>query len=53
MMGKILDDGQEPQDAAKAWIKENPDALGPWLDGVTTLQGEPGLPVVKASLGLD
>ena len=52
MMGKILDDGESGPDAAEAWIKENPDALGPWLDGVTTLAGEPGLPAVKAALGL-
>lgn len=52
MMGKILDDGLEPKAAAKAWIKANPQALGPWLEGVTTLDGKPGLPAVKASLGL-
>ena len=52
MMGKILDDGESGPDAAAAWIKENPDALGPWLEGVTTLSGEPGLPAVQAALGL-
>lgn len=52
MMGKILDEGQEPNAAAKAWLKAHPDALGPWLDGVTTLDGKPGLPAVKAALGL-
>ncbi|TCK30283.1 glycine betaine/proline transport system substrate-binding protein [Ancylobacter aquaticus] len=52
MMGKILDDGQTPEAAAKSWIKANPAALGPWLDGVTTLDGKPGLPAVKSSLGL-
>ncbi|MCJ8144246.1 choline ABC transporter substrate-binding protein [Ancylobacter sp. A5.8] len=52
MMGKILDQGLEPDAAAKAWIKANPAALGPWLEGVTTLDGQPGLPAVKASLGL-
>jgi glycine betaine/proline transport system substrate-binding protein len=52
MMGKILDDGMSPADAAKVWLAQNPDALGPWLDGVTTLDGEPGLPAVNAALGL-
>ncbi|MCT7374276.1 choline ABC transporter substrate-binding protein [Chelativorans salis] len=52
MMGKILDDGQEPQAAAADWLKEQPEVLGPWLDGITTLDGEPGLPAVKAALGL-
>jgi glycine betaine/proline transport system substrate-binding protein len=52
MMGKILDDGEEPAAAAKAWLAANPDAITPWLEGVTTLGGEPGLPAVKAALGL-
>ncbi len=52
IMGKILDDGQEPQAAAADWLKEKPEVLDPWLDGVTTLDGEPGLPAVKAALGL-
>jgi glycine betaine/proline transport system substrate-binding protein len=52
MMGKILDDGEDPADAAEAWLKENPDALGPWLENVTTLSGEPGLPAVQSALGL-
>jgi glycine betaine/proline transport system substrate-binding protein len=52
MMGLILDDGEKADDAAAAWIKENPGRLDPWLDGVTTFDGQPGLPAVKAALGL-
>jgi len=52
MMGKILDDGMEASAAAKAWLKANPAALGPWLEGVTTFDGKPGLPAVKTALGL-
>ncbi|MGA0561476.1 choline ABC transporter substrate-binding protein [Ancylobacter sp. VNQ12] len=52
MMGKILDEGQEPKAAATGWLKAHPDALGPWLAGVTTFDGKPGLPAVKAALGL-
>ncbi|WP_048648421.1 choline ABC transporter substrate-binding protein [Nitratireductor soli] len=52
IMGKILDDGQEPQKAATEWLKANPDAITPWLDGVTTFAGEPGLDAVKAHLGM-
>jgi glycine betaine/proline transport system substrate-binding protein len=52
MMGRILDDGESGPDAAEAWLKEHPDALGPWLEGVTTLSGEPGLEAVKAALGI-
>ncbi len=51
MMGLILDGATGP-DAAKTWLKAHPDAIGPWLDGVTTFDGQPGLPAVKASLGL-
>ncbi|MCR4266612.1 choline ABC transporter substrate-binding protein [Nitratireductor sp. ZSWI3] len=52
IMGRILDDGEDPQKAASGWLKANPDALGPWLEGVTTMAGEPGLDAVKAHLGL-
>ena len=39
IMGAILDDGQDPEEAAGAWIKANADVLGGWLDGVTTKDG--------------
>ena len=39
IMSAILDDGVEPNTAARNWLKENPDVLGSWLDGVTTLDG--------------
>ena len=51
LMGKILD-GADPKDAATEWFKANPAALTPWLAGVTTLDGQPGEPAVKATLGL-
>lgn len=50
VMGMILDDGQEAEDAAADYLKANPDVLEPWLDGVTTLQGEDGLAAVKSHL---
>ena len=52
IMGAILDDGEEPEDAAQAWLKEHPEVLETWLEGVTTLEGEPGLPAVKEHLGI-
>jgi glycine betaine/proline transport system substrate-binding protein len=52
IMGAILDEGEAPEDAAQAWLKEHPDVLDAWLDGVTTLDGEPGLPAVKDHLGI-
>lgn len=39
VMGKILNDGQDPMDAAKEWLKDNPDAATPWLQDVTTVDG--------------
>lgn len=52
IMGKILDDKQKPNEAAAEWIKANPGRLDAWLAGVTTLDGQDGLPAVKSSLGL-
>lgn len=50
LMGAILDDGADAQDAAREWLAANPDAMGPWLDGVTTLDGQPGLDAVQAAV---
>lgn len=36
---------------AKDWLKDHPEALSQWLAGVTTLDGKPGLPAVRAYLG--
>ena len=40
IMSAILDGGKEPGPAAKDWLKANPEAAAPWLDGVTTFGGE-------------
>ena len=48
-MGAILDDGQEPNDAATAWLKAK-GILGGWLKGVTTLKGGNGMAAVKTRL---
>ncbi|MFB2550596.1 choline ABC transporter substrate-binding protein [Ensifer soli] len=52
IMGKILNDGEDPGAAALAWIKANPKAIEPWLAGVTTKDGGDGLAAVKTALGL-
>ena len=52
IMGAILDDGDEPNVAATEWLKANPDAITPWLEGVTTFDGSDGAEAVKAALGL-
>ena len=52
IMGRILDDGEDPNDAAAEWLKENPAILETWLAGVTTRDGADGLAAVKSSLGV-
>jgi glycine betaine/proline transport system substrate-binding protein len=51
VMGKILNDGEKPEDAAAEWLKANPDAATPWLEGVTTRDGGDAVAAVKAALG--
>lgn len=50
IMGAILDEKQEPEAAARAWLAKNPAVLEAWLAGVTTFDGQPALPAVTASL---
>ncbi|PZO81878.1 MAG: glycine/betaine ABC transporter substrate-binding protein [Mesorhizobium amorphae] len=52
IMGAILNDGAEAGAAATAWLKANPEALGPWLDGVTTFDGSDAKAAVNTALGL-
>jgi len=50
IMGAILDDGMEPEAAARAWIEANPAAVAPWFEGVTTRQGGDALEAVAATI---
>ena len=50
IMGAILNDGADPRDAAKAWLKANPAAWEPWLEGVTTKDGGDAKAAVSAAL---
>ncbi len=50
IMGKILNDGMEPGDAARAWLTDNRDDIAPWLVGVTTLDGDEAVGAVMAAL---
>ncbi len=52
IMGSILNDGDDPEDAATKWLKANGDAVGPWLAGVTTRDGGDALAAAKSELGL-
>lgn len=54
MENQIMDailKGEDANEAAMAWLKANPDAVTPWLDGVTTFDGGDAMAAVKASLG--
>jgi glycine betaine/proline transport system substrate-binding protein len=50
VMGKILNDGQEPGEAARDWLKANPDAVLGWLDGVTTADGNDAASALSEAL---
>jgi glycine betaine/proline transport system substrate-binding protein len=51
IMGCILDDGKEPEEAATEWLKANPGVLDAWLAGVTTVDGGDAVAAVKGKLG--
>lgn len=50
LMGEIMDDGEDPRDAARAYLQENDELLGEWLAGVETIDGEPAEEAVRNAL---
>ncbi|MBT8364671.1 MAG: choline ABC transporter substrate-binding protein [Deltaproteobacteria bacterium] len=50
VMGLILDQGMDPNKAARHWLQKNPAVLEKWLKGVTTVDGTDGLAAVKGAL---
>ncbi|KFE36837.1 choline ABC transporter substrate-binding protein [Thioclava atlantica] len=50
IMGKILDDNEDPKAAAKAWLKAHPATWEAWLEGVTTLDGGDARQAVEDAL---
>ncbi len=50
IMGAILNDDVDPNDAAQAWLAANPAAWTAWLDGVTTADGGDAVAAVTAAL---
>lgn len=50
IMGAILDEGQAPDAAARAWLKAHPEQAMAWLDGVTTRDGGDAVAAVQAAL---
>jgi glycine betaine/proline transport system substrate-binding protein len=49
---QTIGDGADGEKASADWLKANPGVLDSWLAGVTTTDGQDGLPAVKKSLGL-
>ena len=43
--------GEDANAAATTWLKANPDAVTPWLEGVTTFDGGDAKAAVSAALG--
>lgn len=52
IMGAILNDGTDPDEAAAAWMGDNMDVVMGWLDGVTTLDGGDAVEAVKAAMDM-
>ncbi|MET2826446.1 choline ABC transporter substrate-binding protein [Mesorhizobium shangrilense] len=50
-MDMIMNQGKTADEAARAMMAGHPQMLQKWLDGVTTFDGSPALPVVQAAIG--
>lgn len=50
IMGAILDEGEDPADAATAWLAANTGVLDAWLSGVTAKDGGDAKAAVMAAL---
>lgn len=50
IMNGILNESKDPKVAARDWLKENPEAIAPWLGGVTTFDGKPAMEAIKSAL---
>ncbi len=50
LMAAILDEGEDPEDAAEAYLKANPGIVDAWLKGIKTEDGEDALAEIKEEL---
>ncbi|WP_421692711.1 choline ABC transporter substrate-binding protein [Aestuariivirga sp.] len=50
MMDPVLKNSADPKETAKEWLKAHPDAVSPWLQGVTTIDGGDAAAAVAAAL---
>jgi glycine betaine/proline transport system substrate-binding protein len=51
IMAAILDQGQDPETAATAWLTANQEVLAVWLKDVTTKDGGDAMAAIMAKLG--
>lgn len=51
IMGQILDEGADPDEATMAWLQDNKDTVMAWVDGVTTVDGGDGAAAVSEAFG--
>lgn len=47
-----MEEGKEANEAAADWLRNNPEVLNDWLEGVTTFDGADGLEAVRNHLGI-
>ena len=50
IMEPVLKESGDPKESARAWLKANPDAIKPWLAGVTSFDGGDAVAAVLATL---
>ncbi|MFC3283485.1 choline ABC transporter substrate-binding protein [Litchfieldella rifensis] len=53
LMRAIMEEGEGPRDAARAYLQDNPEVLAEWLDGVSSVDGEDGLAAARAALNIE
>lgn len=47
-----MEEGKEANEAARDWLRNNPEVLNDWLEGVTTFDGADALAAVRNHLGI-
>lgn len=50
MMDPVLNNSVDPKVSARDWLKANPDAIKPWLEGVTAVDGGDAAAAVASAL---
>ncbi|WP_273142672.1 choline ABC transporter substrate-binding protein [Halomonas sp.] len=53
LMGEIMEEGENPRDAARDYLQANPEVLEDWLDGVEARDGDNGLATVREALDIE